>query len=79
MKRRLVVMCVAVFGIVLSSFFGTGAGGASATGSQGLPVDVTASPRDSWACVVVEHVNLGVCQGNPLPPTLPVDVPDAPV
>ena len=73
--KRLVVLCCAVAGAVGLSVAGPGAGGASA----GAAAPVSASATQSWACVVIEHVNLGVCQGNPLPPSLPIDLPDVPV
>jgi hypothetical protein len=62
LKRRLAL--VALAGTLL-------AGGAV------LGTSPAQAKNDTWACVGIEHVNLGVCQGNPLPggPLVPLPKP----
>jgi hypothetical protein len=43
----------------------------------GAAAVVPTATSSSWACIIIEHVDFGVCQGNPLPerpplPTIPL-------
>ena len=58
MKKRLLAVVAMAFGLAVVP---------SVAANATIPVSGTST----WACVIIDPVDLGVCQGNPLP-----DLPD---